>query len=202
MINKPKILIICEGYEETEYLESIKKLNVWDNYDIDLINAESNGSLFSLYQYHYQNDNYDLVLIMADTDRPTYDSFLLVLKKINDFHDVENFADNIVIFGNPCTMQIILNHFSNECIYVLKSNKKKNGPLIYSLTGVADYDAHADQRKAIFDQININNYNIMKTNISKCSHKYYEISSTNFLKFVDNLELNDYTWIDNINNKI
>lgn len=121
MINKPKILIICEGYEETEYLESIKKLNVWDNYDIDLINAESNGSLFSLYQYHYQNDN---------------------------------------------------------------------------------YDAHADQRKAIFDQININNYNIMKTNISKCSHKYYEISFTNFLKFVDNLELNDYTWIDNINNKI
>ena len=81
MINKPKILIICEGYEETEYLEYIKKLNVWDNYDIDLINAESNGSLFSLYQYHYQNDNYDLVLMMADTDRPTYDSFLLVLKK-------------------------------------------------------------------------------------------------------------------------
>lgn len=30
------ILIICEGYEE----------KVWSNYNIDLINAESNGSIF------------------------------------------------------------------------------------------------------------------------------------------------------------
>lgn len=95
MINKPRILIICEGYEEYEYLNALKKLNLQYNYDISLINAESNGSIFPIYQYSYQNDDYDLILIIADTDRPTYDDFILMINKINTFHDIENFADKL-----------------------------------------------------------------------------------------------------------
>lgn len=202
MANKPNILIICEGYEEYEYLEALKKLNVWSNYNIELINAESNGSIFPIYQFSYQNDDYDLILIMADTDRPTYDDFLLMIDKINTFHDVQNFANEVVIFGNPCTMQFILNHFSAECIYVKKSNKKKNEELIKQLTGVENYDAHAEQRKAIFCQITKENYEKMKNNITVCSDKYFEISSTNFLKFIKNLESVDTSWIDDIIGKI
>lgn len=202
MINNPNILIICEGYEEYEYLETLKKLNIWNNYNIELINAESNGSIFPIYQFNYQNDDYDLILIMADTDRPTYDDFIRMITKINDFHDVENFADEIVIFGNPCTMQFILNHFSEECVFLKKSNKRKNAELINRLTNVENYDAHAEQRKAIFNQITKENYEIMKINIKECSDQYNEISSTNFLKFMHNLESNDKSWIDNINKKI
>lgn len=202
MLNKPKILIICEGYEEYEYLKVIENLNVWDNYNIKLINAESNGSIFPIYQYNFQNDEYDVILIMADTDRPTYADFMLMLNKINVFHDVEDFANEIVIFGNPCTMQFILNHFSTECVYVKKSNKKKNAELIHSLTGVENYDAHVEQRRAIFSQITKENYETMKNNIAQCSDQYNEISSTNLLRFIKNLESNDYTWIDNINKKI
>lgn len=81
-----------------------------------------------------------------------------MINKINTFHDIENFADEIIIFGNPCTMQIILNHFSQKCIFVKKSNKRKNANLIYSLTGVNNYDAHIEQRKKIFNQITKENY--------------------------------------------
>lgn len=202
MISKPNVLIICEGYEEYEYLDALKNLNVWNNYNIKLINAESNGSIFPIYQFSYQNDDYDLILIMADTDRPTYDDFILMMNKINTFHDVENFANEIVIFGNPCTMQFILNHFSEECVYVKKSNKKKNSDLIYRLTGVENYDAHSEQRKAIFSQITKDNYEKMKKNIDICSNQYYEISSTNFLRFIYNLESDDTSWIDDIIEKI
>lgn len=52
---------LFEGYEENEYLEKIKKLNVLSNYNIKLINAESNGSIFPIYQFSYQNDDYDLI---------------------------------------------------------------------------------------------------------------------------------------------
>lgn len=202
MTNKPNVLIICEGYEEYEYLEALKNLNLWINYNINLINAESNGSIFPIYQFNYQNDEYDLILIMTDTDRPNYNDFILMNNKINSFHDVENFANEIVIFGNPCTMQFILNHFSDECVYVQKSNKKKNSELIKKLTGVENYDAHAEQRKAIFCQITKENYEKMKNNITKCSKPYTIISSTNFLRFINNLESDDTSWIDGINEKI
>lgn len=45
MVNKPRILIICEGYEEYEYLVALRDLKVWDNYNIELVNAESNGAM-------------------------------------------------------------------------------------------------------------------------------------------------------------
>lgn len=194
-----KIAIICEGFEEFEYLNAIISLNIWNNYSFKLINAESNGSIFPNYQYVYQNDDFDIVLIFADTDRPTYDDFKKLITKINEFHDVKEYAEEIIIFGNPCTMQIILNHFANSLISVPKANKKKNSSLISSLTGVADYDAHSEQRKQIFNRINLNNYHQMKKNLSTCSTSFETISSTNFLKFANRFESSDYQWIKDIN---
>ena len=202
MINKKHILIICEGFEEYEYLTKIITLGVWNNYNIKLINAMSNTSIFSRYQYAYNSDNYDLILIMTDTDRPTYEDFKLLMNKIDNFHDCKDISNEIVIFGNPCTMQFILNHFSSETVYLTKSNKKKNSTLIESLAGIKNYDAHSDQRKILMDKITIQNYNKMKRNISSCFVEYNKISSTNFLNFINNLESNNYKWIDDINKKL
>ena len=48
--------------------------------------------------------------------------------KINVFHGVYNAADEAVMFGNPCTMQIISKHWNDE---ILKSPAKSvNAPLI------------------------------------------------------------------------
>lgn len=197
--DKKKLCIICEGYEEYEYLDSLIKLDLWSNYDIKLINAKSNGNLSSSYQYYYQNDDYDLILVFADTDRPNYSDFKLLLTKLNDFHAVEGYAEQIVIFGNPCTMQIILNHFSDTLVEVMKSNKKKNRPLILELTGVDNYDAHDYQRKLIFDQINLDNYKKMKDNLSNCSTSFEEVSSTNFLCFAEYFESSSYEWVEELN---
>lgn len=197
--NKPRICIICEGYEEYDYLNSLIELNIWNEYDIDLINAFSNGNLSSSYQYYYQNDDYDLILIFGDTDRPNYSDFKLLLTKINEFHGTEGCAEQIVIFGNPCTMQIILNHFSTSLVKVLKSNKKKNRELIFNLTGVDNYDAHEEQRKIIFNQINIKNYQQMKKNLEECSTNYEDVSSTNFLYYAEKLESSSDEWIEEIN---
>ena len=55
---------------------------------------------FPIYQFSYQNDDYDLIVIMVDTDRPTYVSFLQMIEKINTFHGVDNYSNEIIIFGN------------------------------------------------------------------------------------------------------
>ena len=40
--NGAKILIICEGYEEYDYLKRLKSLRVWDeNFCIEVENAKS-----------------------------------------------------------------------------------------------------------------------------------------------------------------
>ena len=66
--NGRRILIICEGDEEYDYLTTIKELNVWSpEYSIKLKNAKGISNIFPIYQYGYQNGNYNIVLIFCDT---------------------------------------------------------------------------------------------------------------------------------------
>ena len=69
------------------------------------------NTIIARYQEKYQSDSYSLVLIFCDTDKGPSKEYKEIKQKINDFHD-EDVADDIVIFGNPCTMQIILSHFA------------------------------------------------------------------------------------------
>jgi len=194
-----KICIICEGYEEYEYLNKIISLNKWDKYLIKLDNAESDGNIFARYQYNYQSDEYDLVLIFGDTDRPNYDTYLLNKEKINELHGNEFAANNVFIYGNPCTLQVILQHFSNEPVEVKKANKKKNRALIAELTGIENYDAHEKQREQIFNMITEQNYNLMKHNLLKVLDDDSILSTTNFLKFANYFESDSIEWIEKIN---
>ena len=64
-----KILIICEGYEEYDYLTKLKSLGVWDDkFSIDIENAKSIDNIFARYQYRYANNNYKHILIYCDTE--------------------------------------------------------------------------------------------------------------------------------------
>lgn len=46
ILSRYKICIICEGYEEYEYLQCLRKLKVWHKqYQIDLDNAQGNGNI-------------------------------------------------------------------------------------------------------------------------------------------------------------
>ena len=85
---KKKICLICEGFEEFDYISKLLELHVWSNvYDFELVNAESCGNISARYQDRYQSDNYDIVLVFCDTDRRPEDGFELIRTKINNLRE-------------------------------------------------------------------------------------------------------------------
>jgi hypothetical protein len=192
-----KILIICEGYEEFDYFTKLKDINVWDSgYIFKLKNAKSIDNIFPIYQNEYQNDNYDLVLIYCDTEVYPYLQYKKLLENINNFHG--NKAGNkVVIFANPCTMQIILSHFSSVKLQI--NSKFGNAKLIANLTGVVNYVATEQQRTAIMNKINSTNYFTMKNNLVSLSNNFAVVPSTNVLDFFNNFENKNFKWINAIN---
>ena len=195
------ICIICEGDEEYEYMEKLKSLDVWsDKYRIDPKNAHGNGNIFARYQDKYQNDSYDLVLIFCDTDKKPFEQYNDIKNKINEFHGNDDAADLIIIFGNPCTMQIVLGHWDSV---ILRTHKKReNAPIIERITGVCGYKAREDQRREIFSKIDKENYEEMKERVTKLPDDDTIVGSTNFDRFLEAFSQDNTTWIDEINKKL
>lgn len=196
-----KICIICEGPEEYDYLEKLNSLGVWSNkYSIVLDNAGGNGSVPARYQDKFQNGSYDIVLIFCDTEKKPYEQYKDIKRKINEFHGIENAADEVLIFSNPCTMQIVLKHWTDE---KLKSPAKKvNAPLIEKCTGVENYKARADQRKQFFSNITKENYQEMYDRVKEMPNDDSIIGSSNFRRFIEYFMNNDDGWIKDINEKL
>lgn len=195
-----KICIICEGYEEEEYIEKLINIAVFSSkYHITKVNAKSINSIVPRYQDRYQSDSYDIVLIFCDTDKAPHEKYKRLKKKINEFHDAD-IADDIIIFGNPCTMQIILSHFAE--IQLTSQSKSVNSKYIKKHIGIDNYKATEKQRKEIINKIKRSNYETMKKNVAKLSDDDSIISSTNILKFLDMFESDDISWIDKVNKKL
>lgn len=196
-----RICIICEGNEEYEYLEKLISLDVWSKeYCFQLENAEGNGNIPARYQDRYQNSSSDLVLVFCDTDKKPYEQYVDIKRKISEFHGIENAADQIVIYGNPCTMQIIIEHWDDV---VLDSHKKnKNAPIIFHLTGIEGYKGRADQRQELFSRITKENYQKMCERIKKLPSDDTIKGSTNFDKFIEYFTTDNCKWIQTINNAL
>jgi len=80
--NKHKICVICEGNEEYQYLERLKRLNVWnDIYDITLENAGGNGNIPARYQDKYQNGSFEMIFIFCDTEKKPYEQYEDIKRK-------------------------------------------------------------------------------------------------------------------------
>ena len=140
-----------------------------------------------------------MVLIFCDTDKGPSEKYKEIKKKINEFHDID-IADDIVIFGNPCTMQIILSHFAE--IKLTSQSKSVNAKYVEKLTGIKNYKATDEQRKKLFSKIKRKNYDVMKENVKKLSTNDKDLSSTNILKFIEKFESDDDSWINKINEKL
>lgn len=199
--DKHKICIICEGNEEYAYLEKLKLLNVWnEQYAFTLNNAGGNGNIPARYQDRYQNGAYDLVLIFCDTEKKPHEQYEEIKQKINKFHGINNAASEVIIFGNPCTMQIITKHWTNEN---LKSPAKPvNAPLIKKFTGVENYKARADQIESVMKCITTENYTDMLRRVKQLDAADTITGSSNFGRFMSLFESNDSSWIEKINNAI
>lgn len=197
-LEKKRICIICEGDEEYDYLEKLKELNVWNSqYAVKLENADGNGNIPARYQDCYQNGSFDIVMVFCDTDRKPYEQYEDIKRKIDEFHGVENASDKVVIYGNPCTMQIILKHWADVS---LKSQAKNvNADLIEQLTGIRNYKGRADQRKALMEQITVENYQQMKVRTESLEWDDKIKGSSNFYQLLLCLENDDDKWIEIIN---
>ena len=196
-----KVCIICEGNEEYGYLERLKELAVWsEHYTFELKNAEGNGNVPARYAAEYQSASYDVVLVFCDTDKKPYEQYEDIKRKINNVHGVEGASDEVVIFGNPCTMQIIIEHW--EDIRLTTQSKKANASLIEKHTGIQNYRAHKDQIETLVAFITEENYNEMRLRLEGFPTDDKIVSSTNILKFIKHFEKEEDSWIDDINSVV
>ena len=196
--DKHKICIICEGNEEYEYLQRLIELNVWhEQYNISLINAKGNGNIPARYQDRYQNGTDEVIFIFCDTEKKPHEQYEDIKRKINMFHGVEKASGEVIIFGNPCTMQIISKHWTDKN---LKSPAKQvNALLIKTYTGVENYKGRADQIKAVMACITEENYLQMKARLKAMQSDDWITGSSNFGKMIELFESNDSSWIQRIN---
>ena len=200
-IDKHKICIICEGNEEYKYLNRLKQLKVWnEQYDISLVNADGNGNIPARYQDRYQNGAYEVVLVFCDTEKKPYEQYEDIKRKISEFHGVDNVTSEVVIFGNPCTMQIISKHWTDE---ILKSPAKPvNAPLVERYTGVENYKARKDQINEVMKYITPENYLDMRKRVDCMDEDDTFIGDSNFGRFMALFEKDDCEWIQKINSKL
>lgn len=194
-----RVCIICEGLEEYDYLGRIKNLALWNKkYLVDLRNARGIGRISAIYQDRFHNGSYDAILIFCDTDKKPFKNYLEMKRKIDGFHGVAKgkISDQVTIFGNPCTMQIIIMHWTD---FKLKSNSKSaNAADIEQYIGIKNYDAHDEQRKAMMSKINRKNYRLMLTRVAKLPKDFTQMNSSNFDIFMGYLENDDFDWIHEI----
>ena len=199
--DRHKICIICEGNEEYAYLNRLKELKVWsEKYDISLVNAGGSGNIPARYQDRYQNGADELVLVFCDTEKKPHEQYEDIKRKINQFHGVSNAADEVIMFGNPCTMQIISKHWTDKN---LKSPAKAvNASLIKEYTGVENYKGRADQIEKVMNHVTVCNYQEMSRRVKKPEMIDTVTGSSNFGKFVQLLECADSDWIERINSRL
>lgn len=195
---KHKICVICEGAEDHAYFERLCKLGVWnDAYDFKLVNAKSASNIPARYQNEFQNDNYELVLIFCDTDKEPYREYGQIKAKIDAFHGGSTPASqHMIIYANPCTMQIVLSHFGD--VSLKNQGKKTNADIIEKFTGVKNYDAHKEQIEEICSKIFRRTYPDMRSRVQLLNHPNTVSGSTNFIVFLEHFEEEKDEWIEEI----
>lgn len=197
-----KIYIICEGSEEYDYLNQLKLLHVWsDVYDITLRDAKGNGNLYPIYQDVYQKGNYDLVVIVCDTEKKPHEQFNDICCKVNSLHACELASQHVVMLTNPCTMQVILLHWDIS-VRLQSPSKRRSASYIETYTGIQDYSAKESQRTQLVSNITKDNYRTMMTGANQLGMDAALINSTNLHVFFSQLEQPDTNWIDEINKLI
>jgi len=196
------LCIICEGYEEEIYIKHLLAKDVWSKlYDFTIINAKGEGNIPARYQYMINRDAYELVLVFCDTDRSPYTQYLGVKARINEMHEAEGAAGKVVIYVNPCLMQIILLHFA--VVSLKTQGKKTNAKLIEKLTGIRGYKANQEEHiKAICAKINRQSYVDMKERVATINRPDNEPGSTNFIEFLLRFESDRPEWIAEVRNSL
>ena len=197
VIRKHRICVICEGNEDYLYFKRLIDLNLWStSYSFSPINAKGASNIPARFQNEFQNDRYEIILVFCDTDKEPYREYSQIKEKINRFLSKRKAAEKLIIFANPCTMQIILLHFGD--VRLINQGKKTNSAEIERLTGVVGYDAHEEQILALCRRITRSNYPDMRERAETINNPDTVSGSTNISEFLSWFEQADERWITEI----
>lgn len=195
--SKHRVCVICEGHEDYYYFKRLIDLNVWDSaYSFTPINAKTASNIPARFQNEFQNDRYEVILVFCDTDKAPYQQYALVKEKINNFLGKKKAAEKVIIFANPCTMQIMLLHFGE--VSLKKQGKKTNSAVVEQMTGIKNYDAHEAQIRDLCGKITRTNYPEMKRRAEEINLPDTVSGSTNISVFLNRFEASDDRWITDI----
>ena len=137
------------------------------------------------------------MLVFCDTEKKPHEQYEDIKRKINEFHGVDNVADDVIMFGNPCTMQIISKHWTDE--HLKSPAKPVNAPLIKKYTGVVNYKGRADQIQEVMKYVTEENYVDMCQRVRNLVSDDSITGSSNLGKFIKLFESDDSGWIEEIN---
>lgn len=148
------------------------------------------------------SDKHKICIICEGNEEYEYLERLKALKVWNDQYDISlvNAADEVVIFGNPCTMQIIVKHWADANLR--SSAKLVNSPLIEKHTGVENYKGRTDQIEELMEHVTVQNYVDMRQRVRHLGADDSVTGSSNFGKFIELFESDDSGWIKRINAKV
>lgn len=191
-----KILIICEGDEDTDYINRLKTCGVWDDEIIVTVkNAAGIDRIPQKYKKYWRLIDYDMVVVFCDTEEFPHKQFEDVKNAIMKFRkeghgDKSVSWDDIIFYVNPCTMQVIIMHFGKETLKT--KNKEDYSDIIKKYVPIeGTYAAEVSQRNAVMARINAENYaGSMKKNVDRFvkERKSTDDYSTNILELFKILE--------------
>ncbi|MCD8285972.1 MAG: hypothetical protein LUD50_01940 [Clostridia bacterium] len=202
--NPTRVIIICEGAEECEYIKKLNELDVWSrSYRVRPINAKGINRIPEEYGQAFDaDDSGGVIVVFCDTEVPPYKQFEFVCNGINELYGNDKAADSVVFFSNPSTMQIVASHFTawNDGSSHLRTNKKAdNAKLVFKLqkknAPKNEYKAKGFQISSLYIGITKENFETMRRVIRNLSHDYNIIPSTNVNVLFDNLCQDDKSWI-------
>ena len=194
---KKRIAFIPEGSEEERLLQKYLDLSLFsDVYLFDPpISAGGINNVPAKFHELFSTGVYDGIFPLIDADRDSchFNEVRTKLKEIVGFD-----PSQLIIFTNPCTLQIMLAHLGDDIIKT--ESKRANHPLVQKNWPLIKkpYGAHKYQLDLICDSLTADNYQDMKRRISKLSTNCRQVPSTSLLAFLEHFESDDASWLNGI----
>jgi|LSQX01.2.fsa_nt_gb hypothetical protein len=197
-----KIRIICEGSEETNFLDILKEKGYLTipHLDITYDVAPGYGSVGPMFHTAFSSGEYDAIFAFVDVDNfktPCYKKVESDLKSILGFD-----PKNVIIFTNPCTLQLEVIGIKPH-IRLSTSSKAVNDQYVKQCwpewSKTKTYDAKKWQRDKIFFSLTEDkNFERMMQNIPLLSTNIVDLPSTSIQKFFNLIHSGDLSLIDKI----
>ena len=195
---RPRICLVCEGYEEEAYINALIGKGLWCNYRFKVVNAKGAGNVTARFQNEIIADTCDAVLMFCDTDKNPFDEYLAIKSRLRAILGQKSKIENLIIYANPCSMQIILLHFGEKPVLLKTQSKHVNADIIEKLTGVSGYKAGREgQIDTICGKITRDNYALMKKRATAINRPDTVPGSSNFSTFIKYFEEQNDNWLKN-----